>query len=115
MHCSREESHSAIETLATKPAQHLLRSVREKDYSHRQPQERRCGVTICGNELLEHCAKSFLFFFIGTPGVPGCSTSSCRIALAGLADVFDHSLRVPDAPNEIEFSGERSESAATRC
>ena len=43
-----KEAHGGGKPVASEPAQHLLRAVREKDNSQHQSQNRRCGVVISG-------------------------------------------------------------------
>src|ERR1039457_6667682 len=58
MHGFREKAHGAVETIAAKPPQHLLRAMREKYDAQRQSRDRRCGIILCGNEFSKHCASS---------------------------------------------------------
>src|SRR6267143_3370110 len=48
MHHAREKTHRTCEPEASEPAQQLLRTVREKDNSQHQSQNRRRGAVICG-------------------------------------------------------------------
>jgi hypothetical protein len=60
MHGSGEESHGSAETVAAKPAQHLLRAVSKKNNAQGHSQDSRCDILVCGNKFSKH--RTFSFF-----------------------------------------------------
>ena len=78
---TREVPHGAGQSKASKPAQHLLRPVREKDQSQQQPQKCRCDIVICVKKFAKH--RSSLYIpgadECCRPGEPITGASACRL------------------------------------
>ena len=53
-HLLREEAHGALEAVAAKPAQHLLRSMRKERHSEDQAHEGEGQVVWSRNEFAKH-------------------------------------------------------------
>ena len=71
VHSSGEETHGSTETVATKPPQHLLRSMSEKHNSENDAKNCCCGTTICCSYYAKH--------FGITPYLPNVYRELCSL------------------------------------